>query len=451
MPPRRAAATKASATLKRERSSSLSDAESASPPPKAAAKRSTPKAAKTKAAKAEEDDEPAKKKRAPAKSKWPPPGLELDSHPARAGYPVYQFPTRPATPNGGLRPETAYSLPLMVGAHTSIAGGVAGALLRANKAGANGVALFMKGARQWRAKPFEPEVIERFLENVKPKDDGGMGYGPESILVHGNYLINLGNPDAAKWENAYECFRDDIARCHQLGIKLYNWHTVGQCTKEESYALVAKAINRVHKDVPEVITVIENMANAGSNILGTTFHDLASMIALVEDKTRVRVCLDTCHLFAAGYDLRTDAAYAETMRKFEAEVGNHYLGGVHLNDSKEVLGGNRDLHENIGLGEIGLSGFRALMRDPLMAGIPLILETPSGAGGGGETGDLSVWTKEIALLYEIQGVPDDEWAEKSVEIEKRWRKERDALNPPKDKKGPKKGKKKAQDSDEDDD
>lgn len=234
MPPRRAAATKASASLKRERSSSLSDAESASPPPpKAAAKRATKAAPKTtpkatpkskaKVKDEDEDDAPAKKKRAPAKAKWPPPGLELESHPPRAGYPVYQFPTRPSVPNGGLRPETAYDLPLMVGAHTSIAGGVAGALLRANKAGANGVALFMKGARQWKAKDFEPEIVERFLENVKSKEEGGMGYGPETILVHGNYLINLGNPDKAKWENAYECFRDDIARCHQLGIKLYNW------------------------------------------------------------------------------------------------------------------------------------------------------------------------------------------------------------------------------------
>jgi AP endonuclease-1 len=219
---------------------------------------------------------------------------------------------------------------------------------------------------------------------------------------------------------------------------------------------VAKAINKVHKDVPEVITVIENMANAGSNIIGTTFYDLACMIALVEDKSRVRVCLDTCHMFAAGYDIRSQEAYTETMAKFDAEVGNKYLGGIHLNDSKVELGANRDLHENIGLGHIGLSGFRAMVRDPVMAGIPMVLETPSGPPGAVENGDLDIWAREIKLLYEIQGIPDDQWEEKKGEVEARWRKERDAIMPPKEAKAkkaaPKKGgKKKKDESDSDDD
>jgi AP endonuclease-1 len=152
------------------------------------------------------------------------------------------------------------------------------------------------------------------------------------------------------------------------------------------------------------------------------------MIALVDDKTRVRVCLDTCHTFAAGYDLRTPEAYKETMDEFAKVVGFEYLAGIHLNDSKAPLGGNRDLHENIGLGEIGLTGFRELVRDPRMAGIPMVLETPSGP----EDGVVSeIWGKEVALLYEIQGVPDSEWETKKGEIEARWRKERDAISPPK--------------------
>lgn len=175
------------------------------------------------------------------------------------------------------------------------------------------------------------------------------------------------------------------------------------------------------------------------------------MIALVDDKTRVRVCLDTCHLFAAGYDLRTPDAYADTMSKFATEVGNHYLAGIHLNDSKAELGGNRDLHENIGLGHIGLSGFRALMRDPLMIGIPIVLETPSGPPGAVENGDLDIWSREIKLLYEIQSIPDDEWESKKGEIEARWRKERDAISPPKEKKEKAtKGKRKKKDESDDD-
>lgn len=133
--------------------------------------------------------------------------------------------------------------------------------------------------------------------------------------------------------------------------------TVGACTKEESLALIAKAINKVHKEVPEVITVIENMANAKSNLVGTAFTDLAAIIAQVEDKTRVRVCLDTCHMFAAGYDIRTRESYNAVMKQFNEEVGNGYLGGIHLNDSKTELGSNKDLHENIGLSVALISDF----------------------------------------------------------------------------------------------
>ncbi|OCF43410.1 AP endonuclease 1 [Kwoniella heveanensis CBS 569] len=394
----------------------------------------------------------AKKPRVAKGKAWPPPEIAPELHPARCGHPVYCFPSTTSVAgsevgNGGL-PSLSKNLkqPMLLGAHVSIAGGPATALLRAGMAGANGLAMFTKSQRQWKSNPYEDEAIQRFRDLMKSKDEGGLGYGPESILVHGSYLINLGNPDPEKWKTSYECFKDDIYRCHQLGIKLYNWHpgsTVGACTKEESFTSIAKAINMVHKEVPEVICVIENMAsaplliqaNAGSNIVGTAFRELAAIIAQVEDKSRVRVCLDTCHLFAAGYDLRTQEAYKETMKKFEEEVGNGYLGGIHLNDSKADLGGNKDLHENIGLGKIGLTGFRCLMRDPLMAGIPLVLETPAPEKAL-EVGDLAIWQREIKLLYEIQGIEDEEWEKRKGEIEERWRKERDSINPPKEK-GPK--------------
>lgn len=204
----------------------------------------------------------------------------------------------------------------------------------------------------------------------------------------------------------------------------------------------------MHADVPEVITVIENMANAGSNILGTAFSDLKAMIDGVEDKSRVRVCLDTCHMFAAGYDLRSPEAYEKTMAEFAEVVGFEYLCGIHLNDSKKELGGKKDLHENIGLGEIGLTGFRCLMRDGRMQGIPMVLETPSGDGD-----EMEVWKEEIALLYEIQKVEDGDWEEKKGEIAARWRKRRSEIAPAKVKavKGKAKGKRKKDDSSEDED
>ncbi|WWC68894.1 uncharacterized protein I206_102830 [Kwoniella pini CBS 10737] len=477
MPPRPRRSTASTTAPKRERSTSSSLSDAPPPKPKASTKAKTktngtdkkvkPKTALADDAKAGDDDptviedEPPKKKTKTAKAKvWPPPELSPENHPPRNGYPIFELPSTSASPNGALPPHTTEKRPMLLGAHTSIAGGPAGALLRAGKAGANGLALFTKSQRKWASNPYEPEAIERFRDLMKPKEQGGLGYPPESILVHGSYLINLGNPDETKWNTSYECFKDDVYRCHQLGIKLYNWHpgsTVGACTKEESFASIAKAINRVHKEVPEVVTVIENMANAGSNIVGTAFSELASIIALVEDKSRVRVCLDTCHLFASGYDLRTEETYAETMKKFDEEVGNGYLGGMHLNDSKADLAGNKDLHENIGLGKIGLTGFRCIMRDPLMSGIPLVLETPAPEKAL-ETGDFAIWMREIKLLYEIQGIEDEEWSNKKDEIEQRWRKERDSINPPKEKGPPKsktapKGKKKSKkdDSEEDED
>lgn len=156
-------------------------------------------------------------------AQWPPVELDPSKHPARAGYPVHSLPPLNVAPNGAIPSTTPGPLPHFLGAHVSIAAGPATALYRAGKMGANGLALFVKSQRQWKSTPYEQEAIDRFKDAMKPVEQGGMGYGPETILVHGSYLINLGNPDPAKWNMSYTCFKDDIERCHQLGVKLYNW------------------------------------------------------------------------------------------------------------------------------------------------------------------------------------------------------------------------------------
>ena len=183
--------------------------------------------ARAKVEKTEQDDQaesvPAKPKGKGKASTWPPADLDPSLHPSRAGHPIFALPPLTAAANGGVASSSTLPRPLYVGAHTSIAGGAATALFRAGKAGANGVAMFVKSQRQWKSNPFDQETIDKFHAAMKPKEEGGVGYGPETILVHGSYLINLGNPDPVKWNTSYQCFKDDIQRCHQLGIKMYNW------------------------------------------------------------------------------------------------------------------------------------------------------------------------------------------------------------------------------------
>ncbi|KAG9024848.1 hypothetical protein FS842_005387 [Serendipita sp. 407] len=193
-----------------------------------------------------------------------------------------------------------------VGAHISAAGGIEQAIPNAAKIGAEAFALFLKSQRQWNSKPLSKESIENFKLRMDT-----FGYDLKHVLPHGSYLVNLGNPDKEKREKSYECFLDDLQRCEQVGIGLYNFHpgsTVGGCTVEESIKNIADSLNRAHKATSSVVTVVENMAGAG-NIIGGTFEQLAKIIDGVEDKKRVGVCLDTCHLFAAGYDIRTKEAY----------------------------------------------------------------------------------------------------------------------------------------------
>ncbi len=273
----------------------------------------------------------------------------------------------------------------LIGAHVSAAGGVYNAPLNAHNIGANAFALFTKNQRQWIAKPLEQSAITAFKARCQQ-----YGFHPKAILPHDSYLINLGSPDAEKLEKSRNAFIDEMDRCQQLGLHLLNFHPgshLKKISESDCLALIAESINMAHQAVPNVVAVIENTAGQGSN-LGWRFEHLAEIIAQVEDKTRVGVCIDTCHTFAAGYDLRTEQATEQTFAEFDQIVGMPYLRGMHLNDSKGKLGSHLDRHNSLGAGEIGWDCFRYLMQDPRFDNIPLVLETI----------DPDIWQQEIAKL-----------------------------------------------------
>ena len=274
----------------------------------------------------------------------------------------------------------------LVGAHVSAAGGVQNAPLRAKEIGARAFGLFVKNQRQWSAHPLAEAEISGFRENCVQT-----GFDPSNILPHDGYLINLGNPDPEGLERSRKAFLDEMRRCEQLGLRLLNFHPGSHknlVPAEESLALVADSINLALAETRSVTAVIENTAGQGGSV-GRTFEEIAAIIERVEDKSRVGVCLDTCHLFAAGYDLRSRETYEATFSAFEKAVGLGYLRGMHLNDSKSALGSRVDRHHSLGEGELGFETFRLIMNDPRTDGIPLILETI----------DESLWGREIALLY----------------------------------------------------
>jgi len=276
-----------------------------------------------------------------------------------------------------------------VGAHVSTSGGVENAPRNASAIGARAFALFTKNQRQWQAKPLSPEGIEAFKANLVET-----GIAPEHVLPHDSYLINLGHPEPEALEKSRNAFLDELQRCAQLGLVLLNFHPgshLKKISEEASLAIVADSINWALDNSEGVTAVIENTAGQGSN-LGYRFEHLAAIIAGVEDKSRVGVCLDTCHTFTAGYDLRTAEACEATFAEFEKVVGFRYLRGMHLNDSKPDLGARVDRHESIGKGKLGLETFRYIMNDPRFDEIPMILETV----------DDTIWADEIALLYSLQ-------------------------------------------------
>ncbi|KXL45013.1 MAG: hypothetical protein FE78DRAFT_149084 [Acidomyces sp. 'richmondensis'] len=262
---------------------------------------------------------------------------------------------------------------LKIGAHVSAAGGVHQSILNSVHIGANAFALFLKSQRKWVNPPLRDEHVTAFHKLCRDYQ-----YDPaQQVVPHGSYLVNLAHTDKSRTEQAYDSFVDDLKRAEKLGIRLYNFHPGNdQCgNRQAAIAHLASNINRAHRETNTVITLLENMA-AGGNVLGTTFEDLRDIITLIEDKNRIGVCIDTCHAFAAGYDLRTPEAFQDTMNQFEKIVGFQYLRAMHLNDSKAPFASHRDLHANIGTGFLGLRAFHNVVNEPRFAGLPLILETP---------------------------------------------------------------------------
>ena len=272
-----------------------------------------------------------------------------------------------------------------IGAHVSASGGVEQAVTRAVEIGANAFALFTKNQRQWRAAPLSGETIDNFKAACEQHH-----FTPGQILPHDSYLINLGHPVDEALEKSRDAFIDEMARCQQLGLSLLNFHPgshLKQISEEACLARIAESINIALANTEGVTAVIENTAGQGSN-LGFRFEHLAAIIDGVEDKSRVGVCIDTCHAFAAGYDLRTEADCEKTFAEFERIVGFRYLRGMHLNDAKSAFGSRVDRHNSLGEGNIGHTPFSWLMRDPRFDGIPLILETINP----------DIWAEEIAWL-----------------------------------------------------
>lgn len=276
-----------------------------------------------------------------------------------------------------------------VGAHVSASGGVENAPLNAQAINAQAFALFTKNQRQWVAKPLSEKNIEAFKTNLLKAD-----IKAEHVLPHDSYLINLGHPEKESLQKSRAAFLDEMQRCELLGLKLLNFHPgshLNKISEEASLDTVAESINISLDQTSNVIAVIENTAGQGTN-LGYKFEHLVHIIDKVEDKNRVGVCLDTCHSFTAGYDLRTSEACDKSFGEFEETVGFEYLRGMHLNDSKPELGARVDRHESLGMGKIGLECFRYIMNDDRFDEIPMVLETVNP----------EIWPEEIALLYSMQ-------------------------------------------------
>ncbi len=276
-----------------------------------------------------------------------------------------------------------------IGAHVSIAGGVENAPLNASRIGARAFALFTKNQRQWKTRPLSEASIKAFRKNC---DDHG--FLPAHILPHDGYLINLGHPDKDGLHKSRTAFVDEMSRCRQLGLCYLNFHPgshLGRMNDNDCLDRIAESVNMALDETEGVTAVIENTAGQGNNV-GFRFEHMARMIDAVEDKSRIGVCLDTCHAFAAGYDLRTRKAYEQTMTDFDNIIGFTFLKGVHLNDARVDFDSRVDRHESLGAGSLGLAPFRFLMNDARFDDIPMILETKNS----------DIWAEEVALLYSFE-------------------------------------------------
>jgi deoxyribonuclease-4 len=279
-----------------------------------------------------------------------------------------------------------------IGAHVSAAGGVENAPLNAQKIGATAFALFTKNQRQWKAKPLTEKSVEQFRKNCAE-----CHYKPEHILAHDSYLINLGHPEKEPLKKSREAFFDEMERCEFLGLTSLNFHPgshLKKISEDRCLAIIAESVNLALEKTKNVTAVIENTAGQGTNV-GYRFEHLARIIEMVENKTRMGVCFDTCHAFAGGYDISTEEGFTEVFQQFDKIIGFSYLSGIHLNDAKRELHSHVDRHESIGDGTMGITPFKMLMTDDRFDEIPMILETP----------DNDKWADEIKLLSEMASGP----------------------------------------------
>lgn len=277
-----------------------------------------------------------------------------------------------------------------IGAHVSVDGGVSNAPLRAAALNMKAFALFTRNPSRWKSAPISDKEAEKFRDNCE-----NAGFTPAVILPHDSFLINLGAPEEEKLRMSREAFLDELHRCEQLGLTMLNFHPGSHLklvSEEECLRRIAESINLALDQTSGVTAVIESTAGQGTN-LGFRFEHLAEIIGMVEDKSRVGVCVDTCHTYAAGYDLATAEGYKQTWDEFDRVIGFGYLKGMHLNDSKKGLGSRVDRHESLGGGTLGKPFFEMLMADPRMNDIPLILETPNE----------EIWGEEVAYLYSLAG------------------------------------------------
>lgn len=274
-----------------------------------------------------------------------------------------------------------------LGAHVSASGGVENAPQNAKAIGANAFALFTKNQRQWISAPLTAKSIGLFKENCINN-----GFDASYIMPHDSYLINLGNPDEEALQKSRAAFIDEMQRCEQLGLRMLNFHPGSHLNKipiEQCLEEIAANINLALSKTSGVTAVIENTAGQGSNV-GNRFEEIRYIIDRIDDKSRVGVCIDTCHTYSAGYDIVND--YEGVFTEFERVVGLEYLKGIHLNDTKKPLGSRVDRHESIGLGLLGMDFFKRFMQDPRFDNMPIVLETP----------DESRWADEIALLRSLE-------------------------------------------------
>lgn len=276
-----------------------------------------------------------------------------------------------------------------VGAHVSAAGGVSNTPIAASEINAKAFALFTGSSARWVSKAISDEEAELFRKNCEI-----YGYTPDVILPHDNFLINLGSPDSKKLAMSRKSFLDEMKRCEKLGLCMLNFHPgshLNEIDEDACLDLIAESINITLDKTEGVTAVLESTAGQGSN-LGFRFEQLARIISGVDDKSRIGVCVDTCHSHSAGYDFVSEEGYRQAWKEFDDTIGAGYLRALHLNDNKRTLGSRIDRHEKIGEGSLGLGFFRRLMNDPRFDDMPLILETP----------DPGIWKSEIELLYSLQ-------------------------------------------------